>query len=422
MRKTNSFVLLWRAVKSSRRSTWASLQVLIAITLVLAVVFYFAESVAQPEEYNFWKSLVWAFGRYIDDPAEFGGTGPVTMIGRIVMTILSIVTILIFAVPAGIIGASFTDAIEQDIKNEHLQDIGDRLTKAFVRKQDAKTMFRHVLRYISIGTLQAKKEMSEQEVIDAVRYNQTFRLRNLATAVSKGVNAPDKLVVEMFPYNNDGIKGCYINRGSNITIVCPTAVSEAGIGNFTYYLALLGGFNYVSKEINSDVDEPESFYINRREQPSDEYKKYFEILSSIANGPDKWVIFFISSERKSENTFHFVTKSIASKTGRESTIIDTEKFTELYAKISKLPDMDDLKSECDEELRPAGPLNIAVKLGGGESVNAFTIRVASEFVVWDTRYIAVAKAMADAINETVATKANNPDLESLKECGYGYAE
>jgi hypothetical protein len=84
--------------------------------------------------------------------------------------------------------------------------------------------------------------------------------------------------------------------------------------------------------------------------------------------------------------------------------------------------MDDLKSECDEELRPAGPLNIAVKLGGGESVNAFTIRVASEFVVWDTRYIAVAKAMADAINETVATKANNPDLESLKECGYGYAE
>jgi voltage-gated potassium channel len=396
--------------------------VLIAITVVLAVVFYIAESVAQPQEYSFWRSLVWAFARYIDDPAALGGTGPVTMIGRIVMTILGIVTILIFAVPAGIIGASFTNAIEQEMKNEYLRGIGERLSKAFVRAQDSRTMLRHVRRYISIGTLQAKKEMTEQDVIEAVRYNPNFRLRNLATAVTNGVNACDRLAVEMFPYNNNEIGGCYINRDSNVTIVCPTAVSEAGIGNFTYYLALIGGFNYVSKEINNDVDDPESFYLNRRDTPSESYNKYCDILRNLANGPDKWVIFLISSERKSDNTFHFVTKSNPTKTGRESTIMDADKFAKFYSIVSKLPDMDDLKSECDEELRPAGPLNIAVKIGGGESVNALTIRVASEFVVWDPRYIAAAQAIANAINATLATTVHAPSPARLKECGHGYAE
>jgi hypothetical protein len=128
----------------------------------------------------------------------------------------------------------------------------------------------------------------------------------------------------------------------------------------------------------------------------------------------------ISSERQSDYTFHFVTKSNASKTGRESTIIDSDKFAKFYSGISALPNMTDLKAECDEGLRPAGPLNIAVKIGGGQSTNAFTIRVSSEFVVWDPRYIAVAQAMADAINETLATKVNKPNLKILKEQGHGY--
>jgi voltage-gated potassium channel len=264
--------------------------------------------------------------------------------------------------------------------------------------------------------------MTEQDVIEAVRYNPNFRLRNLATAVTNGVNACDRLAVEMFPYNNNEIGGCYINRDSNVTIVCPTAVSEAGIGNFTYYLALIGGFNYVSKEINNDVDDPESFYLNRRDTPSESYNKYCDILRNLANGPDKWVIFLISSERKSDNTFHFVTKSNAAKTGRESTVMDADKFAKFYSIVSELPDMDDLKSECDEELRPAGPLNIAVKIGGGESVNALTIRVASEFVVWDPRYIAAAQAIATAINATLATTIHAPSPARLKECGHGYAE
>jgi hypothetical protein len=48
------------------------------------------------------------------------------------------------------------------------------------------------------------------------------------------------------------------------------------------------------------------------------------------------------------------------------------------------------------------------------------MRVSSEFVVWDSRYIAVAQTMSDAINETLVVNDNKPDIQTLKERGYGY--
>jgi hypothetical protein len=176
----------------------------------------------------------------------------------------------------------------------------------------------------------------------------------------------------------------------------------------------------VSKELEPDVDEYESFYLVGKDKHSEAFDKYFEKLNTLAKGPDKWLIFVISSEKQSNNTFHFVTKASAKATGRESTILVGDKFTELFAKVRELPAMPDLKSECDEEYLPAKSANIAVKLGGGESVNAFTMRVSSEFVVWDARYMAVAQTMAEAINDTLVVNEKKPDIQVLKERGYGY--
>jgi hypothetical protein len=48
------------------------------------------------------------------------------------------------------------------------------------------------------------------------------------------------------------------------------------------------------------------------------------------------------------------------------------------------------------------------------------MRVASEFVVWDARYMAVAQTMAEAINDTLVVNEKKPDIQVLKERGYGY--
>lgn len=419
-KRSNSFKLLWQAIWSSRESMWASIQVLIVLTVALATVFYLAEHKVQPKEYDYWRSLLWAFTRYIGDPGQFAGNGPVTLVGRVVASLIGIVGILIFAVPAGLIGAGFKTAIEKELRKKHLKELGERLHKAFRRKQDSKTMFRCVPRYISIGTLQASKNMTERDVIDAVEHNPPFRLRNLATAETKGNHAIDQIVIEMFPFNT--FYGAYIDRGSNITICCPTANTEAGIGNFAYYLAIIGGFNFISKEVENNVDEPSSYYLINNEVSNAEREKYLNDLRHLSGkGKDRWTIFLISSESKKETDLHFITKA-NSKTGRESTIIDNEKFVQLWDVITQ-----SVKQECDvltdlDSYRPAGPKNVAVVVGGGIDINAFTIRVSSELAVWNPIYVALVKTLAETINTTIGNPEKATPYDLLKESGVGYQE
>lgn len=418
-KRINSFKLLWQAVKDSRQSMWISLQVLIVLTIILATIFFIAEYDAHEEQYSYWESLTWAFTRYIGDPGEFSTIAPTTITGRWMATLIGIVGILIFAVPAGLIGGAFTSAIEDEQRRRHLDDVGEQLKKAFRRKQESKTMYKVVPRYISIGTLQATKEMTERDIIDAVKHNPHYRLRNLATAETQGSHFHDQLVVEMFPVNAD--YGCCIDRGSDTTIVCPTAMSEAGVGNFAYYLALIGGFNYISKEIEPNLDEPTSYYIVGDESKNEMLKQYLSDLRRLSQGENRWTIFIISSESKKENELHFVTKA-NSKTERESTILDSEGFDRLWHSMAT-----DLKEETGitadlNELRPVGPKNIGVILGGGETTNAFTIRISSEFLVWDTRYMAVAKCLAQNIAMTLGDSfaEKMTDEKVLKQSGYGY--
>lgn len=108
MKRTNSFILFGRAFKNARKDFWVSIQVLFWITIVLAIVFYFVEHMAQPEEYkNPWDAFVWAITRYIGDPGHFAGKGPITLTGRYIDTIIGILKILIFAVPAGLVSNGF---------------------------------------------------------------------------------------------------------------------------------------------------------------------------------------------------------------------------------------------------------------------------------------------------------------------------
>jgi hypothetical protein len=47
-KKYNSFSLLWKAITNCQEEIWRASKVLLAITCILFVVFYIAESIAQP--------------------------------------------------------------------------------------------------------------------------------------------------------------------------------------------------------------------------------------------------------------------------------------------------------------------------------------------------------------------------------------
>lgn len=409
MKKTNAFILFGRAFKNAKNDFWVSIQVLLVATFILALIFYFVEHTAQPEEYkNPWDAFVWAITRYIGDPGHFAGKGPITLTGRYIDTFIGILKILIFAVPAGLVANGFRKAMEDDKRKRQLTVFSERLRKAFRRKQCRYTRYKVVPRYVSVVDIEAMQRMTTKDILDTVDFSKDFRLRNLASTQSLSEHPQDRLIVEHFSLEGQTSYGCKIDRGSNVTIVSTSSVSEAGIGNFAYYLALYGGFNYISKEFEQNPDDPRSYYLISDEHAEPQLEDFLRDLKSLTRGEDKWAVMMLSASGADEpqhpTQFHFVHQVQKKLELQSTTTIQEEKFNEMYRALSKIfEDEFQLKSDLDELYLPVGKKNITMQIGGGKECNAFTLRTAFCVTEWDDRHIAIARQMAEAINLHIGT-------------------
>ncbi len=426
MKKTNSFILFGRAFKNARSDFWVSIQVLFWITIVLTIVFYFVEHTAQPEEYsNPWDAFVWAITRYIGDPGHFAGKGPITLTGRYIDTFIGILKILIFAVPAGLVANGFRKAMDDDKRKRLLTAYSQRLKKAFRRKQCRYTRYKVVPRFVSIVDIEATQRMTTKDILDTIDFCKDFRLRNLATTQNVSEHPQDRLVVEHYSLEGKTSYGCKIDRGSDITIVCTSSVSEAGIGNFAYYLALYGGFNFISKEFEQNPDEPRSYYLIGDEHGETQLEEFLKDLRELTRGNNKWAVMMLSASGAEEpqhpTQFHFVHQVQKKLEVQPTTTIHEEKFSQLYQALSKMLEEDfQLKSDLDELYLPVGKKNIAIKIGGGKECNAFTLRIAFSVTEWDDRYIAIVRKIAEVINLHIGTGKPIEEDKIWKDTAMGF--
>ena len=257
-RYMTSFKLLKTAILSKKAELAVSLQFLCIITLILSFVLFYVENKVQPEVYsNSWKAVVWAFNQYIKDPGGFGNVPPVSTIGKLIACVIGILKIAIFAVPAGLIGSGFLQAVNAQKEKEYLKVLSDKLHLAFERKLDIYTGCFFSPMSLPIGNIQASQGLAEIDIFKAVDMADDFRIVNLAITRPIDMMAPDKLAIEHFVINRP--YGCFINRGSKVTIVAPSSSMDPAIGYYAYYLAKIGGFNLVSRELG--VSRPyRSFY------------------------------------------------------------------------------------------------------------------------------------------------------------------
>ena len=168
-RYMHSFRLLKKAMSSKADEMWVSLQFLVIVTLMLSFVLFFYEHNAQPEVYdNGFTSVVWAFAQYIGDPGGFADTPPITLVGRIIACIIGVLGIAIFAVPAGLIGAGFSEAMEDEKQSEKTKKNIKKLQVAFERKLDRPTGFQIMPQHISVCDLQARMGLKVDDIFDAV--------------------------------------------------------------------------------------------------------------------------------------------------------------------------------------------------------------------------------------------------------------
>ena len=420
------------AFMNTRRQIYVSGIFLVAITCVLTVFLYLAESRVDPN-FSFWDAFIWPYEKYLGDPGKVVDDPLISPIGKLIATLVGIMGVAIFAVPAGLIGSGLTDAMDEEKREKELEEFRARMRKSFRRVLNKKTQYRVVPRRVPVISLQAKKGMSEKDIIDTVSKFKEFRLRNLAASQVVSEHPQDRLVIELLPLDEQTVDGYIIehtdygikiDRDSNVTIITPSAATENSIGHVGYYLAQFGGFNYVSREFVTDVDEPVSYYKieGERKEWEKPLQKFFDDIKPLSEDSQHWNIILVSSDNVYETQFHFVHRA-KEETGLPHTTLDEDRFLEFYAAFSeKMKAEYEYLSDMDQEYKPVGNKNIGVIAGGGTKNNAFTLRISYSVTTWSSSSAPIIVDMAKVIKQYLEKpeRSTFEDDPSWKDVGCGY--
>ena len=427
-RYMRSFRLLQQALSSKAEEMWVSLQFLVIVTLMLSFVLFFYENNAQPEIYdNGLRSVVWACAQYIGDPGGFADTPPITFAGRIIACIIGLLGIAIFAVPAGLIGAGFSEAMSNELHKEVTNKNIEKLKKVFERKLDRPTGFQIVPQHLSICDIQARMGMKTDDIFDAVESSNCFRLVNLAVTQTIDEHPQDKLAVEHFMVNRP--YGCCIDRGSKVTIVSPSSLCDPCIGNFSYYLALIGGFNYISRELG-ELRPYRSYYSFKERYNQEEYLPlYMDDLERLTSRNDSWTLTPLAASGANEpnypTVFHFSAggaKGDESFEGENLFIKDMVTYKVFYDDVTaELEQKFGLTSD-HQRYHDITSANVFTRkfADGKGSKNNIIMRIAWSACLWDSRRIAIAKTIADALNRNLENDIDKQYEADLKYKKSGY--
>lgn len=432
-RYTKSFNLLSEAIREKRHELIVAMQFLIVITVILSLVLFFAEHDAQPDVYdNGAVSVMWAFAQYIGDPGQFADTPPVTVVGRIIACIVGLLGIAIVAVPTGIIGAGFTDAIENRNHKEEVEDDASKLRNGFERKLDRPTGIQVVPPFASVEDLKARLGMKADSLQEAVNHGPGFRIVNLAGTIPTDGDTyvTDRIAIEHYPQNRP--YGCCIDRDSRVTIVSPSNMIDPGLTHFCFYLAYIGGFNYISREVGERAPY-KSFYAFKSEDSVDGLKEYNTDLQNLMNRQGAWSLTVIVASGANDPTYPTnIHLNIGGSKGDERTsgddlfIKDGETYEAFYHYLEQKV-ADDLNLTVDhQKYHNNNSSNIFLrKLNFKDDANHIIMRIEWKQILWSQKRLVLARDIAESLC-TVILKSPLPDLKpelKVKAIGYdGYPD
>ena len=402
-RYMHSFRLLQTAISSKAKEMWVSFQFLAIVTLMLSFVLFFYEHNAQPDVYdNGFKSVIWAFAQYVGDPGNFADTPPITFVGRLIACIIGLLGIALFAVPAGLIGSGFSEALEDEKLKEKIERNVKSIVHSFKFEKDQQhTNLFIVPRHKEVNTVITRKFIPYEDILEAVKESDCLHLYDMVNAMNAADHPESKLVLINFKKNTP--YGCCIDRGSKVTIVSTSGNTEPGSSWLAYHIAKLGGFNYVAKEIETDLDNPTSYYNIPSNTKCPNLQLFIDDLARLAARPGSWVIPILGATglKSRPSQFHFCYNSKkfdASYNDPESLVKDYATFDTLYNGVEKVMD-EKFGYKCDKnEWYAIQKANIGHHITAD---NVFTLRVECYVWMFDNRYMSVIKDLAETFHNTL---------------------
>ena len=406
-RYLKAFRILSKAISNKSRELLVSLEFLAIVTLILSFILYFVEHEAQPEVYeNGWTSVVWAFAQYIGDPGGFADMPPVTLAGQIIACLVGILGIAIFAVPAGLVGSSFSDVMEEEQKKQELKDTAAAINEMMLVKSTRRENMYWPAKNLSFGDLTLNLSITEEEIIKSVAASSNLRVKNLAAVVNDGPKT-DMMVVNQFCVNES--YGCHLERGSSVTIVNPLGLGDNGLSYFDWHIAQLGGFNYVANEIfsrqHSEREKRCNFYTIDDE--SKENANFLRFADHILTGRGKedWII-VIAGEQivKNKTHMHF---EFGGETGEErfdfegGIAPDRDTVKKLFADMQDTLQKIGLTVDAHKVQPKLNPQNISRYLQSKTEANVLLLTMSYKLMVFGKEVHSAIVNIADVLNRNL---------------------
>ena len=333
--------LVFNAIKNKGKELILSMQLVVFLTVILSALLYHIENSVQPDNFgDIIDAFVWSLSKFIGGVGGYGNFEPITLWGQVIATIVGLLGIALFAVPAGIIGAGFVEEIEAIKADEELKEKNNLLFKTFnfdhltIHKKEKNkvgltNIRRKILKEIDV---ERRLLLDKKDLLWIAREGKGIKLR---TYPENGVDIP---IVEAFEENS--IYGTLINRQSKLTIVSPASCNQAFLGHFTYALSEYLEANYISNEKVASTNFLSKYqvslinstdYINEEKSKNIYIEQFKKDLLSTIKSNDTMIYFNISNPKN--GSFHVLNggeKGIDQFTQTESTFKNLEKLDRFY--------------------------------------------------------------------------------------------
>ncbi len=123
-RYSSSMSLLLQVLADEAKSIGAALFILFIMIIMASSLIYLAEHEAQPETFNSIPASMW-WSVITMTSIGYGDVIPITVIGKILASIIGIISIGIVALPAGLLASGFSEALRQ--RRAHYEKLVDNV-------------------------------------------------------------------------------------------------------------------------------------------------------------------------------------------------------------------------------------------------------------------------------------------------------
>jgi hypothetical protein len=454
-----------KAFSTTKNEMLISLGIIIVLTCILSLIFFVVERIAQPDVFaDYGDAIVWAYTRYLEGGDGVFDGSPVTIVGKVIASLLGIIGIAIVAIPAGLVGSGFMDAIAEEKREKELEELRHRMLKQFPRfvspafnsyckTLEASTEWekaRFTTRAQLMSRFQTRLGMDFKDIADVCTRYPEFSLHDISEELSDEENQQSTFWIELLPKNRP--YGCFINRGSRVTIMVTNGFEDMGTSWFGYHVALLGGFNFIGKNQEVDTDDLDSYYALTNEvsyekhneayylSDKKQYKHQLDIIRQKQTareaffgdlqpllGEDRWVINLQTTIKSSHNPvdIHFVYDNRDRNHPSVNQVSDVEQMIATFQTAFQQAPFNNgtpmLVQQSDKFSLSKN--NIAYKLREqNEKTNMLHIRIASSLINIDLRRSVVMGVMAHILHEQLASNETlrKEDMQELSSQGYGY--